>query len=259
MFYDGGTIYFWLHRDASPSPVEGTPQSVYASYRREAQRHVSGLRDCIDYDEEDGTLMFANKTSLTVSCTVTGQLKSKIDFSELFRFCPDVDLRGTVSNDIYWIYTTLGISAVEVYLNREFTTVLGAEGININPQHVNLITANMTQSGEIRANKYSGLKGVEGVISKATFQQATETFCRAAASGTVDSVTDVSSQLILGKILGIGTAHTHMIRDVVERHVDLGVPEYVPEAHTDSCEYRPASPEPVSEKSDMTIEPEIHI
>lgn len=290
MFFMDGVIYMSLHKNTTIShpklimeynkgsrdpQFEPMPNHAYTVFNTEANRHVSGLENCIDYDEEDQLLFFKPKTNLA-QCTKSpfpddpDSFKSNIDFSELLSICPDLDTTKIVSNDIYWIYTTLGISAVEVYLTKEIQSVLGAEGININVQHINLIAANMTHTGEILANKYSGLKGTKSVIRKATFQQGTETFSKAAAKSSIDTISDVSSQILMGKLASIGTAYSHIVDSVVENPVKrYNSPEYVPP----SPEYAPASPEidnnyfqvaspeyaPASPMNDIMIEPEIHI
>lgn len=284
VFLKDDTVYFLLHKNASIElpklPLENNakhapiPHHVFSSYNMEANRHVSGLKHCVEYDEEDNLLFFKSKTSLA-PCTKSpfpdqpDTFKSNVDLSELLRICPDVDLSKLISNDIYWIYTTLGITAVEQYLTREINSVLGAEGININIQHINLITANMTHTGDIRANKYAGLKGNDSIIRKATFQQGTETFAKAAADSAVDNISDVSSQILMGKLASVGSALSYVVSDVVEREQQPPPPPQVPP----SPEYAPSSPKysptvndndhseyvPASPINDLMFEPEIHI
>lgn len=277
-FFKDGTVYFLLHKNATVElpklemsrDVKHTtiPHHVFNSYNLEANRHVSGLKNCIEYDGEDDLIFFRTKTSLA-PCTknpLPGQpdtYRPGIDLSELLRVCPDVDLTKLISNDIYWIYSTLGIAAVEQYLTREIKAVLGAEGININVQHINLITANMTHRGEIRANKYAGMKGNDSVIRKATFQQGTETFAKAAADSAIDHITDVSSQIMMGKLAGVGTALAYTVSNVVEHDPPVAPPspEYAPMSPDASGSGSPGSPEycPASPITDMMMEPEIHI
>jgi hypothetical protein len=253
MFYKDGIIYFLLHKHASIAyyeiPMEKdakyttVPHHASMSYNRERERHISGLRDCVEYDVDDKLLFFKPKSSLVI-CTKSpfqdepDKFKSNIDNDELLRYCPDINMNSIVSNDIYWIYSVLGITAVETYLTKEIKSVLGAEGMNINTQHINLIAANMTHRGEIRANKYSGLKNTNNVIRKATFQQGTETFAKAAAAGSIDNFGDVSSQILAGKLAKIGTAYCHIVKKVTEKTpiVFVGTPP-------DSPEYAPLSPE----------------
>lgn len=283
MFYKDGTIYFYLHKNTTLDMPDiltnaSSPHNAYAIYAKEANRHVSGLVNCVDFDEEDRLLFFNPKSSLA-SCLKSplddepDRFKTNIDLNELLRICPDVDLLNIVSNDIYWIYTTLGIAAVETYLTKEINSVLGAEGININIQHINLITANMTQTGAIRANKYSGLKGMGGgVIRKATFQQGTETFSKAAAAHAVDHISDVSSQIMLGKRAGVGTSLATSLVPIStqekEEEEEYGCPSplYAP-LSPEFPDYQPSSPvgntirSPEYQPSSplQMIEPEIHI
>lgn len=248
------------------------------------RKHVSGIENCVEYDDEDNLLLFDSKCKLVKSKVkkMTNHTNNSKEsrrtvytptpvFDEILRVCPDVDCSKVISNDIYWIYSTLGIAACEEYLTREIKSVLGAEGININIQHYMLITANMTCTGEIRANKYSGLKNNGNVILKATFQQGTETLAKAAASCTVDRINDISSRILLGKIANIGTFSTDMIyedysKQVAELEEPLNSPEYyqIEEydneeiQNQDEVEYIPASPVDISQDEEIIV-PEIYI
>lgn len=259
MFFKDGVIYFSLHKNSTIEPYKlpmeknekspPIPNHVYSAYTNERYRHISGLRNCVDYDEEDMLLFFKPKSSLA-SCIkspfpdLPDKYRTNIDNIEILNKCPDINLNELISNDIYWIYTNLGIAAVEEYLTREIKTVLGAEGININIQHINLITANMTRSGEIGANTYHGLKNNNNVIRKATFQQGTETFSKAASCGYIDNFNDVSAQIMMGKLPSIGT-NTVIINKIKERPSlpSPASPAYSPPL---SPAYCPVSPSPAS-------------
>jgi DNA-directed RNA polymerase I subunit RPA1 len=165
-------------------------------------------------------------------------IQKSFDLYDLIRLVPGANLRNLETNDIYFISKTFGIEAVKTYLLKEIRTVLGAEGMDVNYRHVSVLVDNMLVDGEIRGNKYSGLQIDDSVILKATFQEASSTFSKAAGKGLTDSLTDVSSQIMLGQLPSLGTAYSHLVDQIVEKEEPS--PEY---SAIDSPEYAPDSPE----------------
>lgn len=208
------------------------------------KKHVWGIKDVIEYDYEDNSIYFTPGTFIQKS----------FDMDDLIRIVPDANLINLETNDIYFIESNFGIEAVKTYLLKEIITVLGAEGMEVNYRHVSVLVDNMLVDGEIRGNKYSGLQLNDSVILKASFQEASSTFAKAAGKRLTDRLTDVSSQIMLGQIPSLGTAYSHLVDKVVERPVisphDITLPrspEYAPispenKDEYDDIEYCPASP-----------------
>jgi hypothetical protein len=187
--------------------------------------HVEGVPGANDVD---GDTLFLHRYHNTPTL---------MDF---FDVCPDLDLTKMSTNSISFIQNTLGIEAVREYLVREITRVLSDEGIHVNRRHILLIVDNMTYGGAPQANLYSAISLTDNAILKATFQQHTETFATAAAMGVRDSLKDVSSQVLMGKLAGVGTESG--TSKIVYKEVGPIV-EKETETYLDSPEYAPLSPE----------------
>lgn len=257
MFFEDGTVFFKSKSRPEPTNV------ARALFYKISNTHVSGLEGCIDFDYEDDMLIFSPKTSLVKTRvdphTNEKTLLAKIDNNVIADVCPDVDLLKLWSNDIYYIETTYGVAAAENFINQELTRVLGNEGINLNSRHVSLLAAKMTVGGSIKPNTFFGVDIEDSVILKATFQESTRTFAKAAAQCMTDELNDVSAQILMGALPKIGTALSNCYKDVkpvVERvnfppspeyaplspeYVDLPVtyPEYIPSSPLNDCSASP--------------------
>lgn len=220
-----------------------TKDFVASVHKALMEMHYQGVKNVVDF--EDDTLFMASRTTPQTGGKTIG---------ELFNICPDLDLTKLKTNHYVFIQETLGIEAARRYLLDEIITVLAREGISISMRHLNLIVDNMTYTGEVQANRYSALDINDSVILKSTFQQATTTFCNAAANGTHDSMNDVSSQIMMGKAPHIGVMYAHLVKHVQEEpeqkpRMDLDdgyegcpSPEYAPVECPPSPEYHPSSP-----------------
>lgn len=188
--------------------------------------HVEGVPGANDVDDET---LFLHRYHSTPTL---------LDF---FDVCPDLDLTRLSTNSISFIQNTLGIEAVREYLVREITRVLSDEGIHINLRHIMLIVDNMTYGGAPQANLYSAISLTDNAILKATFQQHTETFATAAARGVRDGLKDVSSQVLMGKVAGVGTQSG--ASKIIYKDVGPIVEKETVEPYMDSPEYAPPSPD----------------
>lgn len=167
---------------------------------------VYGIPGCVRYAASEELLIFRAKTPLTRDRANMPVPVSIIDPCMLMDVCPDVNLLKLTSNDIYYIQSTLGIAAAETFIFRELKKTLADEGINVNVRHLNLIVANMCVGGSIAPNKFGGVDIEDSVLLKATFQEGTTTFAKAAAGGLTDNLNGVSSQILMGDKPNLGTA-----------------------------------------------------
>ena len=238
-----------FRRDSYVDPDDGaiyikftskhTMDDIKIAYAKLIRSQMSGLKSCIEYDEEDKVLIFAPKTPLVKTRLVDKSMHSIIDNALILENCPDVDLTKMFSNDIYYIQTTLGIAAAESFIFEELKRTLGSEGININPAHINLMAANMTVAGSITPNTFAGVELEDSVILKATFQESTKTFANAAFNNFTDHINDVSAQIMVGMQPRIGTQRVGCFYKEVGEVVEKQPTGYAPA----SPEYAPASPE----------------
>lgn len=220
---DGVNVYTEFPRSTSLLAVKKRMATML-------EYHIQGIPGCNDID---GDAAFLHRYHATPTLL------------DLWDVCPDLDLTKISTNCIGFIHSNFGIEAVRTYLVREITRVLSDEGIHINQRHIMLIVDNMTYNGTPQANLYSAINLTENAILKATFQQHTETFATAAARGVEDNLVDVSSQVLMGKLAGVG-GHSGVSDIKVAKlvHPDAGpVVEHDVGPQCPSPEYAPVSPE----------------
>lgn len=193
--------------------------------------HVQGIPGCNDVDGDNAFLHRYHATP---------------NLMDIWDVCPELDLTKIKTNIISFIQSNFGIEAVRTYMVKEITRVLSDEGIHINQRHIMLIVDNMTYNGAPQANLYSAINLSENAILKATFQQHSETFATAAARGVQDNLVDVSSQVLIGKLAGVG-AHSGASTVVVPTYPEVGPvvekeADAAPSPNCPSPEYAPLSP-----------------
>jgi len=212
------------------------------------EARLAGLADCVDFSEEDGMAIFAPKSNSSLQ---------KIDFAEIYEVAGIEDLRKFSTNDIFYTANILGIEAARESALIQIEQVLNQEGIHVAFRHLSLIIDAMTWSGEFRGNTYNNLDFEQGgVILKATFEQATKTFRKAACEALVDELNCTSSSLMVGREVDIGAAYGHDILElqVKPRVVSENFVEYYEEKQQeaviidDGPVYIPASPMEIDEE-----------
>ena len=170
-------------------------------------------------------------------------------FDPIFNLAPELDLTKIQTNDLTFIFENLGIEAVRTFLFSEVVRVLRAEGVEVSERHLSLIVDNMTSRGSIAANRYSAVNIDTSVQLKAAFQQATNTFEKAACAGCVENINDVSSEIAMGRAPRTGTGAVSMLfyrPEIILKETFYNPPhaEKIVETYMDQEEslYVPASP-----------------
>jgi len=119
---------------------------------------------------------------------------------------PDVNPRITTTNDVFQICETLGIEAARQALFDEMWLIIDSSGSKVNKRHLELLADTMTHFGEMRPVSRHGInKAPTGPLMKASFEKAVEVFFDAAAFSEVDAMSDISSNVIVGRTSRAGT------------------------------------------------------
>jgi DNA-directed RNA polymerase beta' subunit len=115
---------------------------------------------------------------------------------------PDVDTTRTISNNVWDIYEILGVEAAREFLLQECLSIM--EGIN--KCHTRLLVDRMTFSGTISSiSRYTMRNDESGPMSRASFEETTDNFLKAASRGEIESTHGVSASIMCGKRAKIGT------------------------------------------------------
>ena len=122
-------------------------------------------------------------------------------------FC---DKRKTISNDIWDVYNTLGISATKKILNKELWNALCSDNY-IDKRHIELLVNSMTYQGIIMPVRREGIDKNVGVMAKSSFEQTLENFIQASAIGEKDDLSSISSRIFVGELINSGTGFCDLV------------------------------------------------
>jgi len=125
-----------------------------------------------------------------------------------------VDKRRTISNDIHDVYKSLGIEAARLQQISELQKVISFDGTYINWRHIALLSEYMTFTGNIVPITRHGFTKLHmSPTSRATFEQMTEVFSKAAEFSEFDAMNSVSAQILVGSMAKIGTGAFKILVD----------------------------------------------
>ncbi|MEM2115551.1 MAG: DNA-directed RNA polymerase subunit A'' [Candidatus Woesearchaeota archaeon] len=121
----------------------------------------------------------------------------KLDFVDPYR---------TYSNDIYEVYTYLGVEAARELLFREILNVVSEQGLNIDLRYISLIADVLMAYGEYRGiTRYGLMKSKSSVLARATFETPITHFIDAALVGEKERLIGLMEAVIVGQPPAVGT------------------------------------------------------
>jgi len=156
------------------------------------------LREINKYMNYDGSLYTKNK--IYVLDTVGSNLAEvlTLDF---------IDYKRTYSNNISEMLEVLGIEAARKCLFNEIKEVMEFGGTYINHHHISLLCDRMTTNHKMVSIFRHGINNDDiGPIAKASFEETTEMFLRAAKHGELDEMRGVSANVMCGQDGYYGTS-----------------------------------------------------
>lgn len=146
----------------------------------------------------------------------------------------DVDATRSFSNDIMEIQEIFGIEVARQALIDEFRLALGSAYVNVH--HVMLLVDTMVQNGYIGpVGRHSMNKNTDiGPLAKASFETSGKVVVEASVAGELDTITGVSSNIMLGQIPPCGTGDVAVFIDesmlpAIKKEVE---PELIPVPET---------------------------
>lgn len=158
----------------------------------------------VSFDNEDQTL---STIKHNVIYTIGSNL---IDI----RYLNGIDLNNVISNNIMEIYELYGIDACRAALIREFKTVFGGAGSNVNYVHIELLCDSMTISGIPTSIDRHGMDKTDAEpLARATFEKTVEKLLTAAMFSEIDHMRSVSSRIMTGLPFGGGTCACELLLD----------------------------------------------
>ncbi len=126
-------------------------------------------------------------------------LKALLDFEE-------VDATRTTCNDIYEIYSVLGIEAARQAIINEAYKVIQEQGLHIDLRHIMLVADIMTAGGEVKGiTRYGVVSEKASVLARASFETPLKHLINAALEGEVDYLTSVVENVMINQPVPLGT------------------------------------------------------
>ena len=139
-----------------------------------------------------------------------------IDIVEL-RKLNSIDHNRSYCNDIRAIYKYYGVEAARSALIKELSSVYSEHSVSYH--HIGLLVDFMTNTGKITSINRHGLNKLRrDTFAKASFETPIDQFLKAAIYNEVDTISNVSSQIITGRVItgGTGLAQLTLDTDLIE-------------------------------------------
>jgi len=126
----------------------------------------------------------------------------------------NVDIERTITNDIYEMFSIYGIEAARNIIMMEIKEVIEGSGSYVNYRHLNLLCDMMTKNGNMMSIDRFGINRDNiGPLAKASFEETTDQLFKASVFGEKDTLTGVSSNIMLGQIAPCGTGSVNILMD----------------------------------------------
>lgn len=126
-----------------------------------------------------------------------------------------IDIYRTVSTNINEIYQIFGVEAARTVLIQELNSIVEFGGATIDSRHILLLADSMTRWGRLDPVTRDGFnKSHYDTLSLATFEKTLDHFVNSATWGQRDSISSVSSNLIMGQLMKAGTGGISMVLDI---------------------------------------------
>ncbi len=128
---------------------------------------------------------------------------------------PRVDVRRTTTDDIRQIYETLGIEAARNAILREAKRTLDEQGLDVDIRHLMLVADLMCVDGVPRPIGRYGVAGRKpSVLARANFEETKKHLRNAAIMGSVDRLRGVFENVMLNRVVPVGTGMVELKLDV---------------------------------------------
>ncbi len=117
-----------------------------------------------------------------------------------------VDPARTTTNDIYEIWSTLGIEAARSALVKEVKDTMEEQGLEVDIRHICLVADLMTVTGSLKqVGRHGVVGGKASVLARAAFEITVPTLAEASVKGETEQLKGVTESVIVGLPIPVGT------------------------------------------------------
>lgn len=158
------------------------------------------IRKIVNYLKYDSETTSYEKNDIWVLDTVGSNLKEVLSLD-------NIDVSRTYSNSITEMKEILGIEAARKCIFNEIKEVMDFADSYINYHHIGLLADRMTYNNKMVSIFRHGINNDDiGPIAKASFEETTEMFLKAAKHGELDELRGVSANVMCGQDGYYGTS-----------------------------------------------------
>ena len=195
---------------------------------------IMGITNASMYKEDDNykynvdTHSFEQNTEWVIETSGTNLV-------DIFKH-PYIDASRTISNDIHEVYEILGIEAARTLIINEINDIFSQSSSYVNFRHLALLADVITNRGELMSIDRHGInKSDRGPLAKCSFEETPDIIARAALFGELDLVKGVSSNIMLGQEVPIGTGSVNLLFDE-EKFIEMSKEIMVSETKEEKIE-----------------------
>lgn len=129
-----------------------------------------------------------------------------------------VDTERTITNDIFEIYSVLGVEAARNAIINEASYVMEEQGLGVDIRYIMILADLMTFEGDIRAIGRYGISGQKAsVLVRASFEETKKHLINAAVMGEKDELRGTIENIIMNQVAPIGTGSFELIGKIPEK------------------------------------------
>jgi DNA-directed RNA polymerase subunit A" len=127
----------------------------------------------------------------------------------------EVDATRTTCNDIFEVYSVLGIEAARQIIIDEVFKVIEGQGLNVDIRHLMLIADTMCVKGFVKGiTRYGIISQKSSVLARASFETPIKHIIDAAMIGELDPLNSVIENVMLNQPVPVGTGLPGLITKV---------------------------------------------
>ena len=174
---------------------------------------IKGLKNIRNGEVEDITI---NRYDEILDCVVPQKrfkiVTSGTNLEELL--CnPAIDTCLTNSNNIIDTYNVFGIEAARIVFIKELHSVL-KEVAPLDIRHISVLVDRLVQNGTISKANSAGMDDFEnGVLAKSSFEKVLYHLHNASLTGSEDTISGISSNIMVGHVAPCGTGSVNVSID----------------------------------------------
>lgn len=126
-----------------------------------------------------------------------------------------VDINRTISNDLFDVYSVLGIEAARSVIIKEVYKVMENQGLGIDIRHIILVADTMCASGAVKGiTRYGVVNEKSSILAKSSFETPLKHIINASLVGEEDKLNSVIENVMLNQSVPVGTGLPGLITKV---------------------------------------------